>query len=153
MKQVILLGLLLALPGTLLAQHGSDLKPMSRQEIVDLFDDRTVTFLIGSSVSFDGLLIEKGFQPAFGPTIQLTDVDCASVGVFKGKMAVTIRAFDPQVSDAVWKYTSHFPQCHGEPVGKNNWELLGIAERDVNILPRLLGKGVWVQYDIEKYSK
>ncbi len=104
-----------------------------RQEIVDLFDDRMVTFLIGSSVSFDGLLIEKGFQPAFGPTIQLTNVDCAPVGVFQGNMAVTIRAFDPQVSDAVWEYTSHFPQCHGEPVGKNSWEALGIAERDVNM--------------------
>ena len=33
-----------------------------RKEIVDLFDDRMVTFLIGSSVSFDGLLAEKAIQ-------------------------------------------------------------------------------------------
>ncbi len=104
-----------------------------RREIADLFTDRTVTFLIGSSVSFDGLLIEKGFQPVFGPTIQITNVDCESMGVFKGKMAVTIRSFDPAVVDDVWEFTGHFPQCHGAPVGKNNWEELGIAERDVNM--------------------
>lgn len=103
-----------------------------RKDIVDLFSDRTVSFLIGSSVSFDGLLVAKGFQPAFGPTIQMTKMDCQPVGVFKGKMAVTIRAFDPALTDDVWDYTSHFPTCHGAPVGKNNWEDLGIPERDVN---------------------
>jgi len=103
-----------------------------RRDILDLFDEKTVTFLIGSSVSFDGLLIEKGYQPAFGPTIQMTNRDCKPVGPFKGKMAVTIRAFDPAVTDAVWEYTSHFPTCHGAPVGKNNAEELGIPELNTN---------------------
>ena len=104
-----------------------------RKDIAALFTDRTATFLIGSSVSFDGLLADRGFVPAFGPTIQLTGVDCKPVGPFRGKMAVTIRAFDPAMSDAVWEFTSHFPRCHGAPVGKNNWQELGIPERDVNM--------------------
>jgi uncharacterized protein YcsI (UPF0317 family) len=103
-----------------------------RVDILDLFDDQTVTFLIGSSVSFDGLLIEKGYKPAFGPTIQMTNIDCNPVGVFKGAMAVTIRAFDPAITDDVWEYTSHFPKCHGAPVGKNNGQELGIPEPNVN---------------------
>ena len=111
-------------------QHGK--VTQQRQDIIDLFDDETVTFLIGSSVSFDGLLIKKGYQPAFGPTIQMTQIDCKPVGPFKGKMAVTIRAFDPTITDAVWEYTSHFPKCHGAPVGKNNAEELGIPELNVN---------------------
>lgn len=111
-------------------QHGQVTE--QRQDIVDLFDEQTVTFLIGSSVSFDGLLIEKGYQPAFGPTIQMTNIDCNPVGVFKGKMAVTIRAFDPSITDDVWAYTSHFPKCHGAPVGKNNPQELGIPELNVN---------------------
>jgi len=112
-------------------RHGAVVE--QRKDIVDLFDERTVVFLIGSSVSFDGLLIERGFKPLFGPTIQLTGMDCVPVGVFKGKMAVTVRAFDPQLSDEIWEYTSHFPTCHGAPVGKNNWQELGIEERDVNM--------------------
>jgi len=104
-----------------------------RHEIADLFTDQTVTFLIGSSVSFDGLLIQKGYQPAFGPTIQITDIDCKPVGVFKGKMAVTIRSFSPSAIDDVWEFTSHFPQCHGAPVGKNNWEELGIQDPNINM--------------------
>ena len=104
-----------------------------RTDIVDLFDDRTVTFLIGSSVSFDGLLRDRGYPAAFGPTIQLTTLPCEPVGPFKGNMAVTIRSFEPQLVDEVWEYTSHFPKCHGAPVGKNNADELGIAELDVNL--------------------
>lgn len=103
-----------------------------RKDVAALFTNRTVTFLIGSSVSFDGLLAERGFVPVFGPTIQLTAMDCKPAGPFRGKMAVTIRAFEPSMSDAVWEFTSHFPKCHGAPIGKNNWRELGIPDRDVN---------------------
>ncbi|HAA75649.1 TPA: DUF1445 domain-containing protein [Candidatus Latescibacteria bacterium] len=104
-----------------------------RRDIVDLFDDRTVSFLIGSSVSFDGLLRDKGYPAAFGPTIQLTEQPCEPVGPFKGNIAVTIRAFDPSMVDNVWEFTSHFPGCHGAPVGKNNADELGIPELNVNM--------------------
>jgi uncharacterized protein YcsI (UPF0317 family) len=102
-------------------------------DVVKHHTNRMVSFLIGSSVSFDGLLIEMGYKPAFGPTIQLTGLDCQPVGRFKGKMAVTIRSFAPEVTDRVWEYTGHFPQCHGEPMGKDNWEELGIEEPDRNM--------------------
>ena len=102
------------------------------QDVLGLHTNRMVSFLIGSSVSFDGLLAKMGYKAAFGPTIQMTNVDCEPVGMFKGKMAVTIRSFAPDVSDMVWAYTGHFPLCHGEPMGKNNWEELGIEDPDVN---------------------
>ena len=104
-----------------------------RRDITDLFDDRTVSFLIGSSVSFDGLLAQKGYAASFGPAIQLTTVACETVGPFSGNMAVTIRAFEPHLVDDVWAFTSHFPGCHGAPVGKNNAQELGIADLDVNM--------------------
>ena len=104
-----------------------------RTDIVELFDDRMVTFLIGSSVSFDGLLKEKGYAAAFGPTIQLTSIACETVGPFAGNMAVTIRSFESHLVDDVWKFTSHFPQCHGAPIGKNNADELGIKDPDVNM--------------------
>jgi uncharacterized protein YcsI (UPF0317 family) len=104
-----------------------------RSDIVDLFDERTVSFLIGSSVSFDGLLAEKGYPAAFGPTIQLTTLACEPVGPFAGNMAVTIRSFPPAVVQDVWEFTSHFPGCHGAPIGRNNAAELGINELDVNM--------------------
>ena len=103
------------------------------KDVVRYHKDQMVAFLIGSSVSFDGLLVEMGYKPSFGPTIQLTDVDCVSVGRFGGKMAVTIRSFRKETTEKVWAYTGHFPQCHGEPVGKNNWQELGIKDPDTNI--------------------
>ncbi len=107
-----------------------------RKDIIDLFNERTITYLIGSSTSFSKLLVDQGFRPhpigRFGEsTVQATTVECTPVGRFKGQMAVTVRAFDPEMTDKVWKYTSHLSKVHGAPVGKNNWEELGI-EKNIN---------------------
>ncbi len=104
-----------------------------RRDVVSLFSGGMVTFLIGSSVSFDGLLVEKGYKPSFGPCIQLTDLDCEPMGRFRSKMAVTMRSFLPDRCDAVWEYTSHFPACHGAPLGRNNGRELGIPDLDATI--------------------
>lgn len=104
-----------------------------RQDVVSLFSGDMVTFLIGSSVSFDGLLVEKGYEPAFGPCIQLTGLDCEPAGRFGTRMAVTMRSFLPDRCDPVWEYTSHFPACHGAPLGRNNGRELGIPDLDTTI--------------------
>ena len=104
-----------------------------RRDVASLFSDGMVTFLIGSSVSFDGLLVEKGYEPAFGPCIQLTDLDCEPKGRFRSKMAVTMRSFLPDLCDTVWEYTSHFPACHGAPLGRNNGRELGIPDLNATI--------------------
>lgn len=104
-----------------------------RRDVVSLYSGDMVTFLIGSSVSFDGLLVEKGYEPAFGPCIQLTDLDCEPAGRFRSKMAVTMRSFLPDRCDAVWEYTSHFPACHGAPLGRNNGRELGIPDLNATI--------------------
>lgn len=104
-----------------------------RRDVVSLYSGDMVTFLIGSSVSFDGLLVEKGYEPAFGPCIQLTDLDCEPAGRFRSKMAVTMRSFLPDRCDAIWEYTSHFPACHGAPLGRNNGRELGIPDLNATI--------------------
>ena len=48
-------------------------------------------------------------------------------------MAVTMRSFLPDRCDAVWEYTSHFPECHGAPLGRNSGRELGIPELDTTI--------------------
>jgi uncharacterized protein YcsI (UPF0317 family) len=101
----------------------------------DLFHDGLVTFLIGSSVSFDGELEERGWKPGWGPCIYETAVACAPVGVFRGPMAVTMRTFPATLADRVAEFTSHFPDCHGGPIGRNDPAALGIADEDDYLLP------------------
>ena len=113
-----------------------------RRDIDDLFTDDTVTFLIGSSVSFDGLLIDKGYGPAYGSVIYTTNVDCEPVGPLHGKTVVTMRAFEAGQAPHVEAYTSHFPQCHGAPLGRNNAAELGIDEsRDMWDRPTAIPPG------------
>lgn len=107
----------------------------SRTNVVDLFSERTVSFLIGSSVSFDGLLIENGFKASYGPCIYITGQDCIPVGRFRGKMAVTMRSYEPATADRVAKFTAHFPRCHGGPIGRNNPAELGILDERRQHLP------------------
>jgi len=107
----------------------------SRNDVVDLFNDRTVSFLIGSSVSLDGLLVEKGYRPSFGPCIYLTSVACKPVERYSGNMAVTMRSYEPAIADTVAEYTSHFPKCHGQPIGRNNPAALGIIDEHKQHLP------------------
>jgi len=108
----------------------------SVKDVREFFTGDTVTFLIGSSVSFDGLLREKGYAPTFGPCIFMTDLDCEPFDVFHGKIVVTMRSFLPGVTDTVAEYTSHFPKCHGGPLSKNDHEKLGIADPHRSLYPK-----------------
>ena len=107
----------------------------SRTDVADFCNGRTVSFLIGSSVSLDGLLVEKTYRPSFGPCIYLTDIACQPVGRYAGNMAVTMRSYEPAIADIVAEYTSHFPKCHGKPIGRNNPAALGIVDEHKQYLP------------------
>jgi len=97
-----------------------------RQDVTDLFDADTVSFLIGSSVSFDLLFAERGLGASFGPVIFPTRVACEPVGRYRGDMVVTMRSYPPDVADRVAEFTAHFPKCHGGPIGRDNPDELGI---------------------------
>lgn len=106
-----------------------------RTDVIDLYHDQMVSFLIGSSVSFDGLLVAKGYAASYGPCIYITALDCTPVGRFRGKIAVTMRSYSPAIADQVAEYTSHFPRCHGGPIGRNNAVDLGIVSEREPYLP------------------
>lgn len=110
----------------------------SRQDVTELYNDRMVTFLIGSSVSFDGLLEKNGWTPSLPSRLLLTAAPCEPVGRFHGPMVVTVRAFPPGVAEHVAEYTSHFPRCHGAPVAINDAASLGIEDETVDMLGRAI---------------
>ena len=117
----------------------------SRTEVTNLYTERTVSFLIGSSVSFDGVLNEKGLSPSYGPCIYKTDIDCHPVDRYQGKVAVTMRSYPPEIAEEVSAFTSHFPQCHGGPMADNP-EALGIKDE----MDQLLAFPGWVPDGHEK---
>ncbi|NRA37430.1 MAG: DUF1445 domain-containing protein [Planctomycetes bacterium] len=110
----------------------------SRTDVNHLYNKEMVTFLIGSSVSFDGLMREKGLGPSFGPAVYATHTACESVGPYVGNMAVTMRSFDPSLTQRVIEFTSHFPKCHGAPLSINDWKKLGIGSEDSHLTPEPL---------------
>lgn len=107
----------------------------SATDVSEWFRDDTVSFLIGSSVSFDGLLHQRGWAPGWGPAIYLTTQRCVSVGPFAGEVAVTLRTFPPAIAEQVAAFTSHFPRCHGGPLVRDDPMALGISDDDDQHLP------------------
>ena len=87
-----------------------------------------MTFFIGSSVSFDGLLQERGWALSWGPCIYLTKRQTVPVGPYRGEIAVTMRTFPADIADQVAEFTSHFPRCHGGPIARNDPDQLGISD-------------------------
>jgi uncharacterized protein YcsI (UPF0317 family) len=116
-----------------LYQNGKHIETLTQVEAH--FTDDTVTFLIGSSVSFDGLLQSKGYTASYGPCIYLSSKQCETIGPYAGQIAVTMRSYPPAIADKVVEYTAHFPQCHGGPVGRNNPQALGIEDEQEQLLP------------------
>jgi len=114
-------------------EHGRVTRSVT--QVSDLVDERTVSFLIGSSVSFDGLLEEHGWRPTWGPCIYDTSRACEAVGPYAGNMAVTMRSFPSAIAEQVAAFTAHFPDCHGGPIVRNDPAVLGIADEQDFLLP------------------
>ena len=100
-------------------------------DIVDMWRDDFVTFLLGCSfVAEDalmkaGLLLphiaETGFVPMFRTT-----VPCTPAGRFKGTMVVSMRPFTPEEANRAAEITKHYPMAHGAPIHVGDPAVLGI---------------------------
>ena len=104
-----------------------------RRDIVDLWDDDLVAFLIGCSFSF-----ERALQAA-GLPVRHLDLNCnvpmyhtslrlAPAGPFFGNMVVSMRPYQPDQVEAVREVTRWFTTCHGEPIHWGDPRAIGIAD-------------------------
>lgn len=111
-------------------------KERSVTDISDLWTDRSVAFLIGSSVSFDGLIADRGLAPDWGPAVLRSGLDCTPADPFAGPMAVTLRIWkDPAQAEAVDRLTQCFPRCHGGPIHRGKPEALQLKMAEDCLLP------------------
>jgi uncharacterized protein YcsI (UPF0317 family) len=102
-------------------------------QVVDLWRDDLVTFLIGCSFSFEMALLDAGvpvrnIEQGRNVSMYRTNVDCRPAGRLSGPLVVSMRPVPAaQVVTAV-QVTGRMPQVHGAPVHVGAPEALGIAD-------------------------
>lgn len=110
-----------------------------RDDIIDLWRDDFVAFLLGCSFTFEAAMVEAGIPVrhlSCGRNVAMyrTNQPCVPAGRFSGPLVVSMRGVPPeQVARAV-QVTSRFPSVHGAPVHIGDPAGLGIAD---------LGKPDW----------
>lgn len=104
-----------------------------RTDIVDLWKDDFVAFLLGCSFSFEHLLLDAGLpvrnvaQNINGPVYR-SNRDCVPAGDFQGKLVVSMRPMPPELVADATTITAAHPEVHGGPVHIGSPEALGIAD-------------------------
>lgn len=104
-----------------------------RRDILGLWREDLVTFLLGCSFTFESALMEAGVpvrhvEEGRNVPMYKTSVPCRPAGPFRGELVVTMRPIPgPLVSKAV-QITSRFPGVHGAPVHVGDPGSLGIKD-------------------------
>ncbi|MCB1966688.1 MAG: putative hydro-lyase [Candidatus Accumulibacter sp.] len=110
-------------------RHGRlESEPM---DVVDLWRDDLVTFVVGCSFSFEQALLDDGIvlrHVSEGKNVAMyrTSIDTVPAGEFCGPLVVSMRPL--RASDAIRavQITSRFPNVHGAPVHLGDPALIGI---------------------------
>ena len=106
-----------------------------RYEILDLWHDDFVTFLIGCSYTFEYALQQAGFvmrHQVEGKSVPMyrTSIRLMPAGRLWGHMIVSMRPFKPQDVDNVREITRPYRAAHGEPVHWGDPDSIGIRRLD-----------------------
>jgi len=101
--------------------------------VVDLWSDDLVTFLIGCSFSFETALLDAGvpvrnIEQHRNVSMYRTNIECRPAGRLSGPLVVSMRPVPAsQVVTAV-QVTARMPNVHGAPVHVGSPSSLGIAD-------------------------
>jgi uncharacterized protein YcsI (UPF0317 family) len=116
-------------------------------DVTHLFDDDTVSFLLGCSFSFESALIAarvpvRNLEEGKNVSMYITNRECISAGPFSGALVVTMRPMRPEQAIRATQVTTRFHLTHGAPVHLGSPEEIGIKHLDqpdfgdpVTILP------------------
>jgi uncharacterized protein YcsI (UPF0317 family) len=103
------------------------------REILGLWREDFVAFVLGCSYSFEQALIEAGIRLRHwdrgqNPPYYRTSVETDPVGPFSGKLIVSMRPLPPRDAIRAVQITSRYPTVHGAPVHLGFPEAIGIAD-------------------------
>jgi uncharacterized protein YcsI (UPF0317 family) len=108
-------------------------EPDDQTEIVGLWRDDLVGFLLGCSFTFERALMSAGLEVRhvrLGRNVPMyrTSVACKPAGRFAGRLVVSMRPYRQDQVDRVAAITGRFPAMHGAPLHVGNPAALGIAD-------------------------
>lgn len=118
-------------------------------EIKHLWQDDSVAFLIGSSLTFDQALVRAGVPRSQEVWVLNTALETVGAGRFKGPLVVTMRWMTPAQAVIATQLTGRFPGNHGAPIHIGDPEEIGadlkrpIYGQPVNAIPKKVMPVFW----------
>ena len=102
-------------------------------DVTDLFDEDTVSFLLGCSFSFENAMLAAGLpvrniEAGTNVSMYITHRPCRPAGPFDTPMVVSMRPLTPAQAVRAVQVTSRFYLTHGAPVHMGDPAALGIAD-------------------------
>ena len=102
-------------------------------DVVELWSDELVSFLIGCSFSFEAALLEAGvpvrnMEQGRNVSMYRTNVACRPAGRLAGPLVVSMRPIPAALVARAVLVTGRMPQVHGEPVHVGSPASLGIDD-------------------------
>jgi uncharacterized protein YcsI (UPF0317 family) len=105
------------------------------EEVVDLFHEDMVSFLLGCSFSFENALVAAGLpirnmEEGKNVSMYITNRPCVPSGPFSGPLVVTMRPMRPDQAIRAAQVTTRFHLTHGAPVHFGAPQEIGIKDLD-----------------------
>ncbi len=102
-------------------------------DVVDLWRDDLVAFLIGCSFSFETALLDAGvpvrnIEQGRNVSMYRTNRACRPAGRLSGPLVVSMRPVPGELVAAAVQVTARMPQVHGAPVHVGAPDTLGVAD-------------------------
>ncbi|HEY9226681.1 MAG TPA: putative hydro-lyase [Gemmatimonadaceae bacterium] len=104
-----------------------------RTDVVDLWRDDFIGFVLGCSFSFEEALMDAGLRLKHveqGTNVPMfrTNIQCRPYGPFAGPLVVSMRPFAPAQAIRAIEVTTHFPALHGAPIHVGDPRQIGIED-------------------------
>mmetsp|Transcript_12280 Transcript_12280/g.18608 ORF Transcript_12280/g.18608 Transcript_12280/m.18608 type:complete len:264 (-) Transcript_12280:101-892(-) len=105
-------------------------------DISSLWREDLCTFIIGCSFSFEDAMLKSGLpvrhvQEGRNVPMYNTNIPCASAGIFRGNMVVSMRPFLPAQAIQAVQVTARYPRVHGSPI--HIGDPTGIGIKDISL--------------------
>lgn len=104
-----------------------------RSDILDLWRDDLVTFLLGCSFTFEHALLEAGIgvrnvEHASRVSMFVSSLQCVPAGRFHGPAVVSMRPIPEAQVAQVTALSARYPHAHGAPIHVGDPDAIGIAD-------------------------
>jgi uncharacterized protein YcsI (UPF0317 family) len=101
------------------------------EDVTPVFNDDTVSFLLGCSFSFENAMLAAGLpirniEEGKNVSMYVTNIVCKSAGPFSSSLVVTMRPMTPSQAVRAVQVTTRFHLTHGAPIHIGSPEEIGI---------------------------